>query len=118
MILGLVCIASLMSAAFAKEGDILALSQGDKTFTISLSANPTTGYQWVLKQYDKNLFKLLSSHYEAPNSKLIGAGGKMNFIFSVNSQKHHPKSSSISLNYQRPWEPNNGSSKVIQIKFK
>ena len=88
-----------------------------KEFQISLSANPTTGYQWSVKEYDKTLFKLKSSYYQRPQSKLIGAGGKMVYTFALRKRQHYPQQTKMLFSYARAWEPNSVSSQKVIVNF-
>lgn len=86
-------------------------------FVVTLPSNPTTGYQWVLTQYDKRLFKLMNSHYDAPKTRLLGAGGQMNFNFSLIKAKVYPSMSQMIFTYRRPWEPKSGTPQIVTISF-
>ena len=68
---------------------------------LTLHANATTGYQWVLaKALDEKLVKLLGSEYKRLDSKLMGAGGDMVWTFKALAEGK----AEIRLNYIRPWE--------------
>lgn len=88
------------------------------SFKVSLPANPTTGFQWTLKEYDTSLLKLTSSQYIAPESKLIGAGGEMVFVFDLLPTGNVlPSSTTLLFQYARPWETANGTIQQITINF-
>ncbi|KIX11116.1 hypothetical protein X474_25745 [Dethiosulfatarculus sandiegensis] len=72
-------------------------------FTISLKANPTTGYGWQLvSPLDPNLLKLMGSRFERKPSqqKLMGAGGHTVWTFKALG----PGKADLLFHYQRPWE--------------
>ena len=71
---------------------------------IALPANPTTGFQWTLTNYDKSLLTFIRSQYVKPHTRRIGAGGEMQFIFSPTNAVNHPKSTTLLFRYARPWE--------------
>ncbi|KTD48955.1 secreted protein [Legionella rubrilucens] len=96
----------------------LNVASGEDQFKVTLQANPTTGYQWTVQNYDQTLFKLMSSQYVAPETKLIGAGGQMVFTFAVNEGVALPKSSAMTFRYARPWEPKEGTTQKVIIQFK
>lgn len=73
-------------------------------FIVSLKANPTTGYQWSLVRFDKQLLTLAESEYESSKTHLIGSGGKMLFTFSLNREMSYPKSTQMVFKYARPWD--------------
>ncbi|MGG1661441.1 protease inhibitor I42 family protein [Brevibacillus sp. NRS-1366] len=72
------------------------------SFSLSLDANPSNGYQWGLSNpLDSRYLELISSHY-APLSapSRIGQGGHQIFTF-------HPLRAgmtSIAFKYCRPWD--------------
>ena len=86
-------------------------------FVVELPSNPTTGYQWTVTTYDKTLLQMTSSHYVAPQTKLIGAGGKMIFTFAPVKGKAYPQSTQMLFTYVRPWEPKSGTLKKVIINF-
>lgn len=87
-------------------------------FTVTLPANPTTGYQWNVAKYDKQHFRLISSRYIAPRTRLIGAGGQMIFTFAPAKGKAYPPTTQMTFNYARPWESTGGTLKQVNINFK
>ena len=73
----------------------------NKTFSISLKSNPTTGYGWQLsKPMDQTVVQCVTNIYEAPDSKLMGAGGHEVWTFKAVGQGKVV----ISMQYVRPWE--------------
>jgi len=73
----------------------------NEPFTISLSANPTTGYEWKA-DYDYVLLKQESAQFEgaASETKRVGAGGTSVFVFLPIK----PGKSTIYFVYKRSWE--------------
>ena len=73
----------------------------NESFTISLPANPTTGYEWKA-DYDYILLKQESAQFEgaASGTKRVGAGGTSVFVF----QPIKPGKSTIYFVYKRSWE--------------
>lgn len=108
----------LAFASFTQAADTMSLNvdTSNSQFEVTLPANPTTGYQWTVEQYDKSILKLLSSKYVAPQTKLIGAGGQMLFTFQLLG-KIYPQSSTLVFKYARPWEANTGTVKKVTINF-
>ncbi len=70
-----------------------------ETFTLSLPASSSTGYQWNA-DYDYYLLSLESSQFEKASSETVGAGGESVFVF----KPLRPGKTTISLVYKRPWE--------------
>lgn len=109
------CMLLCMPYALAAS-NIININNNNKTFSIKLKANPTTGYQWFIKYYNKKLIVCNNKNYTA-NSKLIGAGGITTFNFTAkNTQK--PFSTNIQFIYKRPWEKNiSAQSQTYTIKY-
>lgn len=84
----------------------LVLKQ-DQVFQVTLAANHTTGYKWMLaKVPDPKVVKLVTNSYvpdnaEGPDGRLRkGVGGHEVWTF----QAMGPGRAMIMLNYVRPWE--------------
>lgn len=86
-----------------------------REFQVRLPANPTTGFQWTLQQYDKEKLKLLNSNYFQPNTRLMGAGGEMVYTFERLSTSS--SSTNMVFQYARSFEPNKGKSQRVRINF-
>ncbi len=86
----------------ASQDESLAVAVGQE-FTITLEANPSTGYQWQLaKPPEKEIVQWVRSEYQHPDTKLIGAPGKEVWTFKGVG----PGKTTIELHYLRPWEKN------------
>lgn len=104
-------------SAYADDELIINVNTKQTQFVLSLAANPTTGYQWSVVSFDKNLLTLKSSKYLKSPSNLIGSGGQMQYIFSVNKGKKIPPSTNLQFKYARAWEPNAGTLKNVRVNF-
>ncbi|MEN6462457.1 MAG: DUF4163 domain-containing protein [Syntrophomonas sp.] len=71
-----------------------------QTFTLVLNSNPTTGYEWILSSWDKNIIALDNSDFQSSNVNMVGSGGQQYFKFKALK----PGSIELGLNYARPWE--------------
>ncbi|MCX6674557.1 MAG: protease inhibitor I42 family protein [Methanothrix sp.] len=71
----------------------------NEPFTISLPANPTTGYDWKA-DYDYVLLKPESAQFERGDSQAVGSGGSSVFVFLPVK----PGKSTIYFVYKRSWE--------------
>ncbi|OGT53714.1 MAG: hypothetical protein A3F17_03830, partial [Gammaproteobacteria bacterium RIFCSPHIGHO2_12_FULL_41_15] len=82
----------------------LTVAPGQKTVTLRLPANRTTGYQWFLVSVNRHLLIPESNTYEAPNSKLVGSPGVSVWKFKVNDENVTvPMVTAIRMTYSRPW---------------
>ena len=87
-------------------------------FSITLPANPTTGFEWTVKKYDKTLLQIKAQDYKASPTQRLGAGGGMIFSFSRVKTTIYPKSTIILFRYARSWEPaSSGLLKYITVIF-
>jgi len=79
-------------------------------FTISLEANPTTGYDWEL-EFDTSTLKLKEKNFESNFPATLGSSGEDNFVFlPIKTGK-----TEIIMLYKRPWENNSLKEKVFRI---
>ena len=102
ILLILILSASLSLAQESKPAEMIN-AQAGHNFTITLSANPTTGYQWQLaRPLNDKMIKLISSEYIADDTGLVGSGGKQVWKFRALTAGR----AAIALKYVRPWEKN------------
>ncbi len=102
---------------FATNAEALNVAANNPTFLVTLPSNPTTGYQWTVTKYDQKILKLIKSQYISPHTKLIGAGGNMNFTFALKKGMSYPKSTNMSFTYGRSWDPKSGTLKKMTVNF-
>lgn len=95
----------------------MTVNATDHEFVIILPANPTTGFQWSIVNYDKDLLILSSSSFEQPKTHLIGAGGQMRYVFQLKKGKHYVGSTKLQFKYARTWEPETATVKTIKVNF-
>ena len=103
--------------AYADDKLTLNVNLNDPRFEVTLPANPTTGFQWSVVSYDKDLLTLSKSNYERPKTNLIGAGGQMHFMFTLQKGKNYPKSTEIVFKYFRPWETKSATVRNVTVNF-
>jgi inhibitor of cysteine peptidase len=107
----LIIAAVLMAYAPRKTPGELTLSEADSGKTIefktgqivsiTLEANPTTGYTWdVVEAPSVQVMRQVGEIEFEPESDLIGAGGVQTVRFEV----VNPGQTSLTLAYHRPWE--------------
>lgn len=102
---------------YANENLTLDVLTNSSSFEVMLPANPTTGFQWSVVRFDKNLLILSKSSYERPKTNLIGAGGQMHFIFTLQKKQGYPASTEIVFKYARSWEPASATVKNVTVNF-
>lgn len=121
----IILIVTFNTLSFAKTTDYIYTE--DKTgitatsdhpqFKIKLKSNPTTGYSWFLREYDRNLILPLRHKFEAPADKrLIGAPGYEIWTFRVKPEAFAvPQQMTIRFIYSRPWQ---GSEQAKSLTFR
>jgi len=103
------------STLFAVQTQTITIGPTQSQFTVTLPANPTTGFQWRIISYDKTKIALVKSVYETPTRQQIGAGGKMIFTFKTIPGDVYPQSSTIHFMYARSWDPNQGTARDVVV---
>lgn len=82
-----------------RPADLVAAT--GRTFTVTLDANRSTGFQWELaKPLDEDVVRLAGTAYEQAPGAAPGAGGKEIWTFDAVA----PGWTKIELSYRRPWE--------------
>jgi len=111
------CLFFFSFSLHAKDVLSINVNKKEKSFVVSLAANPTTGYNWTVTKYDKKLLSLKGAAYQKKQSNLIGSGGQMIFTFSLNQGKTYPAKTTLSFKYARPWEKEGGSDQSVVVHF-
>jgi inhibitor of cysteine peptidase len=92
----------------------ILVTKDQPQFVIYLKANPTTGYNWFLREYDSKLVTPLKHTYEAPNTKLIGAPGFDVWTFAIKPAGFTvPQITQIRFTYARPWETAGQENQIV-----
>jgi inhibitor of cysteine peptidase len=82
------------------SGKQVELSVG-QSLVVTLVSNASTGYSWSLAQNsDETVLNNTGNKYVAPQTTLVGAGGKEEWTFKALKKGN----STISMGYSRPWE--------------
>jgi len=109
---------SLVSYAGAAEVMKVTVAANKPRFIITLPSNPSTGYTWVVTHYDNLKLRLISSKFQVTKTGLVGAPGKMNFVFA-RIPKYMPtlRHTQISFAYLRPWEHQSVKTQDVEVFF-
>jgi len=91
------CIITLSVLSFG-----CSMTQEQKTATIELEANATTGYTWVYTISPEGVIRLVSNEYvpDKNNEGITGAGGKQVFTFEAIAEGE----AELVFSYLREWE--------------
>jgi inhibitor of cysteine peptidase len=107
----------LMANVWCVKPIVMHLRHTDTTFQIILPANPSTGFKWVVTNYDRGLLKLVSSRYVASQARMPGAGGVMEYNFQLLPGVDVPKLTALIFTYERPWEKGRGIVQSVTVNF-
>lgn len=106
-------VASLSLDASA-DGSTQQLKKGE-VMSVTLEANPSTGYSWFATISDQNvIIQMAEPEYEEASpstTPVVGAAGKMTFLF----QAVDAGQASITLDYKRGWETDVAPEQTITI---
>ena len=87
-----------------------------QTIVINLPANPSTGYQWYLLQYDDRLLEPVSYQYIPAKSRLAGAPGVGSWQFQLKKTAFLvPRVTHVGFEYRRAWEATSGNRQTMTI---
>ncbi|MBU1026221.1 MAG: protease inhibitor I42 family protein [Candidatus Margulisbacteria bacterium] len=95
------------------NGKTVDLKGGSKFF-VRLEGNPTTGYNWKIKSYDKNIIEQVGEVDYVEESDKIGAGGHYTFNFKALS----PGQTKLELIYLREWEKDTPPIEAFEVTLK
>lgn len=98
----------------------IIISQQNPVFTITLQSNPTTGFSWKLKSYDKGLVTFVDHKFVAPqNKKLMGAPGYEVWTFKANKANDKVNQvGHVKMEYARPWTKEGATTQLFIIVVK
>ena len=89
------------SAVKVVDGKKLMEVKAGEEFSISVYANPSTGYEWQLAEaLDADYLVLVNKEYSGGDPTLVGSGCEQQWTFKALK----PGSTKISLKYLRSWE--------------
>lgn len=100
----------LSLSACSSGTDKPGISKQEKTATIVLEENPTTGYTWAVSIDDQNIVNLKSDSYtQTGNKNIVGAGGVHKYVFEAGN----PGTAVITFDLGQQWS---GGEKAKQIR--
>jgi inhibitor of cysteine peptidase len=111
------CLLGWSVLSFAADKLSVTVDATRPQFTISLPANPTTGFKWVVSKYDTAHFTYLNDDYVATAPVHMGSGGNSVFHFARKSGIKYPCCSQMTFRYARPWDDKSGSTTKVHICF-
>ena len=90
---------------------VVQVKPNQVTFTVTLSANPTTGYNWYLLNSPSKFLVPIKAKFTPPkNKKMMGALGTMTWKFRAEPTAFSvPRIFTIALAYARNWDLSSAS---------
>jgi len=107
-----IALANRLEVGEGEAGKDLVLGRGD-VLTVSLPANPTTGYSWRVTCVPAGLLKQVGeSRFESSGHRqgMVGVGERQRWKFRAVLQGQ----ASLVFSYVRPWEHDVAPARVIQ----
>lgn len=99
---------------YSEAKNHVILSGKERTFTVHLKSNPTTGYQWYLRDYHTKMMMPIAHRFVAAEEKLIGSGGVEEWEFRVSDQAMaYPHQLTLRMIYARPSQGTEASTTVV-----
>ncbi len=102
-----ICFAFNINFLFAENNNIVQATNSKPNFLIKIKSNPSTGYKWYIKDYDRNLLYLTKHDYVAPKKEggLVGAAGEEQWGFRLAPGANNASYvTEVTLVYMRPWD--------------
>ncbi|MEJ2717895.1 MAG: protease inhibitor I42 family protein [Deltaproteobacteria bacterium] len=115
LFLGFLALVAIQPGEAAQKESATRTASVKKPFTISVTANPSTGYQWDVK-FDKTFLALRAEKHRRDSSKpknYVGVGGTTTFVFVPLKAGE----TTIKLQYKRPWEKKAVRFKTLRVKI-
>ena len=98
----------------AESGKVVRAAVGN-LIVISLQSNPSTGYNWELRDFDYGVADFYKSETVAPEGGNVLFGAPTKTIVTLQAVK--PASQDIKLVYRRLWEPPDQVAETFQFRL-
>ncbi|MDF1677128.1 MAG: protease inhibitor I42 family protein [Legionellaceae bacterium] len=107
----------MSTKAFASLDSLVFDAVNCVRFEVKLPANPTTGFQWTLQNYDKTHFEFEKDIYMASEPNLPGAPGQHVFYFKQKEHATCPRSTVLCFRHARSWEADSATCTEVTVHF-
>ena len=92
------------------------LKRGQRTFSVVLRSNATTGFKWFFKPERQDWIVMRDARYIAPDTHLMGAPGEQVFRFKLKTLAcKMPSVHYLDFTYMRPWEHVPGQTQRVRV---
>lgn len=99
---------------YSQDKENIIVTADHPEFTLKLEANPSTGYSWLLREYDANLIQPVKRVFKKNDKKLLGAPGSEFWTFRVKPAGFVvPQLTTLRMVYARPWQGAESSTQLL-----
>ena len=103
---------SSFAIAITDPGKTIMVDHKDKQFVVTLASTPSTGFSWLLENYDIDKVKLVKHEYIAPVKSMPGKSGVEEWTFAISPEiTVGPQLTKIGLINARLWDVSNTMNK-------
>ncbi len=100
MLFSSACTPKMAQLTEAENGQTVEINVGEQ-FSVTLEANPSTGYSWEAMDLDPAMLEQVGEpEFKGSNPGLIGSGGSLKLTFTASQAG----TTTLTLVYHRPWE--------------
>lgn len=101
---------------YSEDKPNITVTKDQPQFTIRLKSNPTTGFNWYLREYNSRLIAPVKHSFEAPKQQLVGAPGYEFWTFKVKPDGFVvPQQMTVKMVYARPFSTDGGTQVMFRI---
>jgi inhibitor of cysteine peptidase len=100
---------------YTQDKPVAVVTSEQPEFVVKLKSNPTTGFSWVLRDYNMELLQAVSHQYQpATDNGIVGAGGFELWTFKVKPAGFIvPQQTAMRFVYTRPWESVENTTQLV-----
>ena len=95
---------------YSEPSQVIKVNIGQE-FIVTLSSNPTTGYDWEYTSVSQWI-QSLGKTYQADNTGLVGSGGTDSFSFKAQGKG----TATLVFVYKRSWETTTADQKTFTVE--
>ena len=110
------CLLGVFSTIVSIDEQSLVYIAPDSSLYLTLSANPTTGYSWVLVPFESENFSIEDGGFISSNKSVVGAGGTQIFIAYSFEETEDGDLIDVEFDYVRSWETSPAQTKLVRIQ--
>lgn len=114
---GLLLLLFVSAKAFSSQALVSVNANTCDAFEVKLFANPTTGFQWNLQDYDRSQFNFIKDNYVPLSTTRVGSPGQHVFYFKHKEGMACPESTRLCFRFARAWESDKSACTEVVVHF-